>query len=146
VLVAAIDSPEINMDLVRKTREYFPNLSIMVRARNRIDAYELIDAGVKDIYRESLETSVRIGVDVLVKLGFRRYSATRAGQNFIKYDEAALSKLAAHRHDQDSYIFYTREQIAIQEELLANDREVNPTLHDHAWDRNSQDTKSSSLT
>ena len=137
MLIAAIDSPEINMDLIKKTREHFPNLSIMVRARNRIDAYELIDAGVQNIYRESLETSVRIGVDVLVKLGFRRYSATRAGQNFVKYDEAALSKLAAHRHDQDLYIFNVREQIAIQEELLTNDRGVNPTSHDHAWERDS---------
>ena len=137
ILIAAIDSPEINMDLIKKTREHFPNLSIMVRARNRIDAYELIDAGVQNIYRESLETSVRIGVDVLVKLGFRRYSATRAGQNFVKYDEAALSKLAAHRHDQDLYIFNVREQIAIQEELLTNDRGVNPTSHDHAWERDS---------
>jgi len=137
ILIAAIDSPEINMDLIKKTREHFPNLSIMVRARNRTDAYELIDAGVQNIYRESLETSVRIGVDVLVKLGFRRYSATRAGQNFVKYDEAALSKLAAHRHDQDLYIFNVREQIAIQEELLTNDRGVNPTSHDHAWERDS---------
>jgi CPA2 family monovalent cation:H+ antiporter-2 len=135
VLIAAVDSPEINMNLVRKAKEEFPDLTVMVRARNRLDAYELIDAGVTNIYRESLETSIRVGVDVLVELGFRRYSATRAGQNFIKYDEAALPKLAAHRHDQDIYIFNTREQIAIQEELLANDREANPTLHDHAWDR-----------
>ncbi len=137
VLIASIDSPEINMDLARKTRENFPHLTVMVRARNRLDAYELIDEGVKKIYRESLETSVRIGVDVLIKLGFRKYSATRAGQNFIKYDEAALPMLAAHRHDQEAYIFNTREQIAIQEELLANDREANPALNDHAWERDS---------
>ncbi len=135
VLVASIDSPEINMDLVKKTKTEFPQLTIMVRARNRLDAYELIDEGVSNIYRESLETSVRIGVDVLVKLGFRKYSATRAGQNFIKYDEAALPVLAAHRHNQERYIFSTREQISIQEELLTNDREVNPTINDHAWDR-----------
>ncbi len=106
----------------------------MVRAKSRMDAYDLMDMGVEDIYRESLDTSVRLGVDVLIKLGFRKYSATRAGQNFIKYDEAALRKLAAHRHDQESYIFNTREQIALQEQLLANDREVSPNVHDDAWD------------
>jgi len=47
----------------------------------------------------------------------------------------ALRELAAHRHDQELYIFNTREQISIQEEMLAKDREENPTLHDHAWDR-----------
>ena len=70
----------------------------------------------------------------LVKLGFRRYSATRAGQNFLKYDEAAMRKLAPHRHDESAYIFTAREQIQLQEQLLTNDREANPTLNDHAWD------------
>lgn len=141
VLIAAIDSPEINMDLVRKTIEQFPHLELMVRARNRLDAYELFDVGVHNIYRESLETSVRIGVDVLVKLGFRKYSATRAGQNFIKYDESALPTLAAHRHDKEAYIFNVRQQISIEEELLTNDRKVNPTLNDHAWDRSTDGTR-----
>jgi CPA2 family monovalent cation:H+ antiporter-2 len=134
ILIAAIDSPDINYDLVEKTQKLFPHLTVMVRARSRLDAYELIDMGVKDIYRESLDTSVRLGIDVLGKLGFRKYSATRAGQNFIKYDEAALQQLARHRHDQDKYIFNSREQIQLQEELLTNDLEVNPTLNDHAWD------------
>ena len=134
ILIAAIDSPETNYDLVEKTKKMFPRLTVMVRAKSRLDAYELIDMGVKDIYRESLDTSVRLGIDVLVKLGIRKYSATRAGQNFIKYDEAAMNQLARHRHDQDTYIFNTREQIQLQEQLLTNDREVNPTLNDHAWD------------
>jgi monovalent cation:H+ antiporter-2, CPA2 family len=134
ILIAAIDSPEINFDLVEKTKKTFPNLTVMVRARNRLDAYELLDMGVNDVYRESLDTSVRLGIDVLVKLGVRKYSATRAGQNFIKYDETALRELAVHRHDQSTYIFNTREQIQIQEQLLTRDREVNPNINDQAWD------------
>ncbi len=134
ILIAAIDSPEANHDLVDKIKKLFPHLTVMVRAKNRMDAYELVDEGVKNIYRESLDTSVRLGIDVLIALGFRKYSATRAGQNFIKYDEAALHKLAQHRHQQETYIFTAREQIEIQEQLLANDREINPTLYDHAWD------------
>ena len=59
----------------------------MARARSRTDAYELIDMGLKDIYRESLHTSVKLAVDVLGKLGQRSYSATRQGQKFLQYDE-----------------------------------------------------------
>ena len=139
ILIAAIDSPEINFDLIEKTRKEFPRLAVMVRARSRLDAYDLLDMGIENIYRESLDTSVRLGVDVLMKLGFRKYSATRAGQNFIKYDEAALFTLAAHRHDQEAYLFNTREQIALQEQLLANDREVFPNVHDDAWDKQAED-------
>ncbi|MEE9913448.1 MAG: monovalent cation:proton antiporter-2 (CPA2) family protein [Deltaproteobacteria bacterium] len=134
ILIAAIGEPEINFDLVDRIRKEFPDLTVMTRAKSRQDAYELLDAGVTDIYRESLDTSVRLGVDVLIKLGFRKYSATRAGQSFIKYDEAALRTLAAHRHDQESYIFNTREQIELQEQLLANDRAMIPNVHDDAWD------------
>jgi CPA2 family monovalent cation:H+ antiporter-2 len=134
ILIAAIDSPEINFDLMETVKKEFPHLTVMVRAKSRIDAYELIDEGVKNIYRESLDTSVRLGIDVLIKLGIRKYTATRAGQNFIKYDELAMHKLAEHRHDQGAYILTAREQIELQEQLLMNDREVNPTLYDHAWD------------
>ncbi|MBA4421702.1 MAG: potassium transporter [Syntrophus sp. (in: bacteria)] len=134
ILIAAVGSPEINHELVDKARQLFPHLEIMVRAENRFDAYEFMDIGIRDIYRETLDTSVRMGIDVLIKLGYRRYSAARAGQKFLKYDEAAMRQLAAHRHDQSAYIFTAREQIQIQERLLTNDREANPSLNDHAWD------------
>ena len=139
ILIAAIDSPEINFDLIEKLKKEFPRLQVMVRAKSRLDAYDLIDAGVSNIYRESLDTSVRLGVDVLISLGFRSYAANRAGLNFIKYDEASLRRLAAHRQDQELYIFNTREQIEIQEQLLAEDRKVIPNLHDHAWDGTTED-------
>jgi len=134
ILVTAVGSPDLTYDLVQKTQKLFPHLTIMARAQSRLDAYELIDVGVKDIYRESLDTSVRLGIDVLIKLGYRKYTATRAGQNFIKYDEAAVHKLAKLRYDQSVYIFNAREQIQLQEQMLTNDREENPTLNDHAWD------------
>ena len=134
IMIAAIDSPEINFALIETIKKEFPHLNVMVRAKSRLDAYDLLDIGIEDIYRESLDTSVRLGVDVLIKLGFRKYTATRAGQNFIKYDEAALRKLAVHRHDREAYLFNTREQIALQEQLLANDRDVSPNVHDDAWD------------
>ena len=134
LLIAAIGAPNINYDLVEKTRKLFPNLTVMVRAANRQDAYGYIDAGIHHIYRESLDTAVRLGIDALVELGYRRYTATRAGQNFIRYDEAAMHKLAQHRHDESAYISNSREQIRMQEQLLASDREINPTVNDHAWD------------
>ncbi len=134
ILIAAIGSPEINSDLIEKTRELFPHLSIMARAENRLDAYHLMETGITDIYRETLDTSVRLGIDCLVKLGFRRYSALRSGQNFIRYDEAAMQKLALHHHDKETYIDNFREEIQNQEELLTSDREINPTQNDHAWD------------
>ncbi|OPY19245.1 MAG: Glutathione-regulated potassium-efflux system protein KefC [Syntrophus sp. PtaB.Bin075] len=134
ILVAAIGTPDINADLMQKARNLFPHLTIMARAEHTTEACDLLDRGINDIYRETLDTSVRLGVDALVKLGFRRYSALRSGQNFIRYDEAALCRLAPHRHDESDYIYSVREEIENQEQLLTSDREINPAMNDHAWD------------
>ncbi|MDY0186552.1 MAG: monovalent cation:proton antiporter-2 (CPA2) family protein [Syntrophus sp. (in: bacteria)] len=137
ILVAAIGSPEINADLIEKTGKLFPHLTIMARTENNQDAYHLMDMGVSHIYRETLDTAVRLGVDALVKLGFRRYSATRSGQNFIRYDEATLLRLAPHSHDKDTYIDHFREEIRNQEEMLSSDLDFDHKHYDHAWDSES---------
>ncbi|MEN6473004.1 MAG: monovalent cation:proton antiporter-2 (CPA2) family protein [Syntrophaceae bacterium] len=134
ILIVALADPVTRHDLIEKIRGHYPQLRLLVKTKDRADAYDLIDAGIHDIYRESLDTSIRLGVDALITLGFRRYSAARAGLNFLKYDEAALKELAKHRHDEQLYISTTREYIRLQEQLLTNDREANPTINDHAWE------------
>lgn len=134
ILIVAIDEPATAYVLTETVKKHFPNLTIMTRARTNLTAHELLDLGVRHIYRDCLETAVRAGIDVLVNLGFRKFSATRAGQNFIKYDEAAMLKLAPHRHDQKDYISNAREQIRLQEQLLAVDRDLGNAVNDHAWD------------
>jgi CPA2 family monovalent cation:H+ antiporter-2 len=134
IFIAAIDNPEVNLSVVESLRKHFPHLNILTRARNRVDAYELIDHGVTKIYRETLYTAVHLGVDALTQLGHRKYSATRQGQRFIKYDEAAIRKLAAKRHDKMAYLATVKDEIEMQEQLLKNDMHINFSATDHAWD------------
>jgi len=134
LFIAAIDSPDTNIQIINELHKHYPKLKILSRARNRMDAYELLDLNVRNVYRETLYTAVHMGVDALTQLGFRRYSATRLGQKFIMYDEAALKKLAAVRKDMKGYILSVREEIAMQEELLQNDIHQNITATDHSWD------------
>lgn len=134
ILVIAIGYSKSTHELIETAQKHFPHLKVMVRSKNRFDAYELMDLGVKNIYRETVDTSVKLGVDVLKSLGYRSYSATRSGQNFLKYDEEALWKLAVTRHDMKQYISDVRHQIELQEQLLTADRQEDPTTNDHAWD------------
>ncbi|KAF0199678.1 MAG: monovalent cation:H+ antiporter-2 CPA2 family [Bacteroidetes bacterium] len=134
ILVSAIDSPETNLQLVETARKHFPHLRLMIRARNRFDAYELMNIDVMNPYREHLDTSVRMGVDVLKELGYRSYTLHRAAQQFIRYDEEAMHDLYQLRHDRNLYISASRKQIEMQEELLNNDFRQRPDLNDHAWD------------
>jgi len=134
ILIAAIEPPEVNQELINTAMKNFPDLHIMTRAKNRMDAYELLDLGLKDIYRESLHTSVKLAVDVLVKLGHRSYTATRQGQRFIKYDEDTIVQMAEHRHDMKQYVIKARETFRLQEELLSKDLELGSEAGDHSWD------------
>ncbi len=132
VLVCAI-TPEAAPALVEMAHKHFPHLKLYVRSRNRYDAYDLMDQGVLHIYRETLDTSIRMGVDVLRELGYRGHTAQRAGQNFRKYDIAALKKLAGLRHDKGAYVAGAKESIAEQERLIRSDAEHDPAHSEHAW-------------
>jgi len=134
LLIAAIDPPETNQELIEVARKHFPHLNIMARARNRFDAYEMIDMGVKHIYRETLYTAVHLGIDALVQLGFRKYTATRQGQKFIQFDETALGKLAQSRHNMKDYVLSVKEQIQWQEQILQNDLNLATEQTDTSWD------------
>lgn len=121
ILVIAMDNPESNLKLIQTARQHFPQLQIMVRARNRNVAYEMVDLKIKHIYRETLHTSVQMAIDVLQKLGYRRYTVTQKAFEFIRYDEEALRKLARYRHNRKEYVLNARQEIELQEKLLNKD-------------------------
>lgn len=134
LFIAAIDNPAINLNLVELLQKHFPHLKVLARARNRNDAYELIDHGVKNFYRETLYTAVHLGVDALVELGFRKYTATRQGQQFIKYDQETTWTLAKKRHDKMAYMVTVQEEVEMQEDLLRRDLFAQFDGNDHSWD------------
>jgi len=134
LFIAAIDNPTANLIVIELLKKHFPNLKILARARNRNDAFELVDMGLDSIYRENLYSAVHLGVDALVFMGHRRYSATRQGQHFIKHDEEAIFRLAKKRHDKKAFMISAMEEIEMQEQLLKTDL-FNPVgPDDHAWE------------
>lgn len=134
IFIAAIDNPTVNLQVIETLKKHFPNLKILTRARNRNDAYELIDHKVEHIYRETLYSAVNMGVDALVELGLRKYTATRQGQQFIKYDEITTRKLAEKRHDKMAYLITIKEEIELQEQLLKSDIYSQVAATNHSWD------------
>jgi hypothetical protein len=96
----------------------------MVRAKNRYDAYELHNMGIEHIYRESLDTSVKLAGDVLQYIGFDRHEISSQSQKFIKLDEESLKRLAVTAKNEKEYIFRAREEIAQQEKLLEEDLNI----------------------
>lgn len=99
LLVLAIGEREKTMEIVATVRQHFPRLTILARAHTRQEAYELLDAGVTHVYRESFDTSLRMGVDALRMLGFRATQANRAAQTFRRHDERNVREQASLRDD-----------------------------------------------
>lgn len=134
ILISAIKDTETNMKLIELCKKHFPKLEVMIRAKNRVDAYELMEMGVTNIYREHLDTSIRMGEDVLKKLGFRAHTVHRLAQQFREYDESALNVLVNFKNDEKEYISKVKLQIESQEALLSGELSRKFSINDHAWD------------
>ncbi|HEY0015715.1 MAG TPA: monovalent cation:proton antiporter-2 (CPA2) family protein [Longimicrobium sp.] len=134
LLVLALDTPERTRDLVKTARKHFPHLVILARAFDWADAHDLIASGVTHVYRESLDSSLRMGQDALGMLGFRAHQAHRAAQKFRRHDEDAVRELTESREDRSRYISVARRRITDLEQLLMADLEGAELDRDAGWD------------
>jgi monovalent cation:H+ antiporter-2, CPA2 family len=133
LLVLALDDPEKNLEMVETARKHFPHLTILARAHSRTDAYEMLDAGIEHVYRETLDTSLQVGIDALRLLGFRGHQTHRSSRKFRRHDEEALRELAVKRHDREAYISSARQHIRDMEEMLQAEWEMDEE-RDAGWD------------
>lgn len=122
ILVLCLDDTDDNKFIADLVREHYPTVKIFVRAKNRIDAYDYLNNGINNIYRETLGTAVEMAVDVLHEAGMRKYAARRLGQRFMAIDKASIRKLAKTKDkDDEVLLFTTKEILQREEELLAYD-------------------------
>lgn len=120
-LISAIDDPDVSLSLMKKLNGKYPNLKLMVRAKNRYDAYEFFNLGIEHIYRESFDTSVKLASDVLYLMGFDKKATEEQAEKFIKLDADSFTRLATTSENKKDYIFKARAEIAMQEKLLEDD-------------------------
>lgn len=132
IIIIAIDDAEKRLEMVETIKKHFPHLHMLVRATNRYDAYDLMNAGMLHVYRETVDTSVRVGVDAMTLLGYRSYTAKRLAKTFLKHDEINLKKLASIRNEEE-YITTVRKYIEEIELIVQADAE-GPSLLDVGWD------------
>ncbi|SDF17574.1 monovalent cation:proton antiporter-2 (CPA2) family protein [Chitinophaga filiformis] len=137
IIIVAMDTVEQTLDVVKIVRKHFPHLQMLVKAEHIPDTYELMDLGVLHIYRETLDTSLRMGADALQMLGVRAYHAHRNISTFRKQDEKALKGLSAIRNDKKLYVNTVRERIEEIEKLMANERVTKWNPSAQGWDEQS---------
>ena len=137
LLIVATGGADRTIAVIRTARKHFPGLAVYARARSRLEGYDLFEAGAHRVYRGSLDTSLRTGVDALRALGFPSHPAHRAAQAFRRHDERAWLELAAVRKDPNVFQTRARESIRVLEELLRAEFHEREVPDDFAWDSSS---------
>jgi len=137
LLVIAVDEQERARKILEVARKHFPQLRVLVRVSGRPEAYELLEEGVEHVYRDGLETALRMGVDALRYLGRPAHQVHRASRTFFKHDEESVRDLGRMRHDRTAYFSATRERISALEELMLTELEAMDEERDAGWDTDS---------
>lgn len=134
VLVIAVDEREKISEIIATAKKHFPNLRIFARAFDRVHAYEVINAGVNDVYREVFSSSLDMAEHVLVALGQHPFEAHRTAKAFKKFDEKIIREQARHVGDADKMVDIARNSRAELSRVLAGDRTLSPLSSDQAWE------------
>src|SRR5476651_2640668 len=92
-IVVTANTPEDNMTIVHLCQQHFPHLKILARARGRVEAHELLLAGVTLFSRETFSSALDLGRKALLELGMHPHQAYRAQQHFRRLDTRMLRKL-----------------------------------------------------
>lgn len=133
LIIIAIDNAEKRLEMIETVKKHFPNLRMLVRATNRIDAYDQMNSGMLHVYRETLDTSLRLGIDAMKFLGYRTYTAMRAARTFQRHDDLSLKRLSSIR-EPEQYINTAKELIEELEDIIKTDKLYESQDVDAGWD------------
>jgi monovalent cation:proton antiporter-2 (CPA2) family protein len=135
LLIIAIDDVDKSIELTEKAQREFPNLTMLVRAKDRDHAYKLINMGVNYIFRETLDTSLDLTIQALRLLGFGAYRAHRAAKTFKTYDEESVRYLAGFTDsDEKDFLGEVRRRVRTLDELFEAERAGQAFRYDKGWD------------
>lgn len=87
LLIIAIDDVEDSMNLARHLRLNYPDLTILVRARDRHHARLLNDLGISQIWRETYASALSMAQQALVETGLSEDETQNLMMHFKQEDE-----------------------------------------------------------
>lgn len=121
VFVLAIDDIEDSMNVARHIRLNYPDLKILVRARDRHHVHLLRDLGVEHIWRETYLSSLGMAYRVLCDLGISESDAYKSIELFRDFDEKALAQQQRVYTDEEKVYESHRNALAELEHLFESD-------------------------
>ena len=124
VFILAIDDIENSMNVARHIRLNYPNLKMLVRARDRHHVHLLRDLGVEHIWRETYLSSLGMAYRMLRDVGISEEDAYKSIELFRSYDEKLLEQ-QQHIYTDEQKVYEThRNALAELEHLFASDMQI----------------------
>jgi glutathione-regulated potassium-efflux system ancillary protein KefC len=133
-LVVAIDDVEDSLKLVDAVRREFPDLLILARARNVTHYYDLMDRGVTLIERETFDSAVQLGRQVLRQMGFGAFRARQAAMKFRSHNIKAVLQVYPFYKDQQQLVSMAKQAREELEAMFARDAEAIDREREGGWD------------
>lgn len=108
-IVITCNEPEDTLAVVHLCQQHFSHLKILARARGRVEAHELLMAGVSQFSRETFSSALELGRKALMELGMHPHQAHRAQQHFRRLDMRMLRELMPHHQGDVTQISRVKE-------------------------------------
>ena len=124
ILVVAVDDVEQSLAIVDLAKEHFPQLQLVVRARDATHWNKLRDRDVTLIQRELFESSLQSAGSVLELLGYAAPDANRIVQLFRTHNYELLEQMHPHYQDRAKVISTVKQGRAQLAEQMAKEREM----------------------
>ena len=131
-IVITCNDPEDTMNIVHLCQQHFPHLQILARARGRVEAHELLQAGVTQFSRETFSSALELGRKTLMTLGMHPHQAYRAQQHFRRLDMRMLRELMPG-HTDNAQISRAREARRELEDIFQREMQQEKRQLD-SWD------------
>lgn len=106
LLVVAVNDPAAALAIARLTRERWPHVDIIARARSRTDAFDMRDLGLQPI-RETFHSALEAARQALLTTGETPASAERIVRRFEEHDLKQLEATRTIRHDMSAVLSLT---------------------------------------
>lgn len=134
LLIVAVDNEEKSIEIIETVKKHFPQLTIHARAKSWNNFQRMTKLKVDKIYREHLDTSLRMGADALDFMGHRNFQVHRASLKFRKHDDRFVGKLATHEYEKGGLVRNSRQYIHDLEKMMIDDLENEAKDKDLGWD------------
>ncbi|PJC85590.1 glutathione-regulated potassium-efflux system protein KefB [Vibrio sp. HA2012] len=117
-IVICTNNPDAVMEIVALCQQHFPHIRILARARSRVEAYQLLNSGVRNYSRETFSGALDLGRQLLVELGMHPYQAQRAADYFAHLDNSMLAELLSQHSSSNEPVLRAKEARKELEEIF----------------------------